>query len=120
MSQHTVPRHVYYLVFATLLLLTLITVEVSFYNLGILSFHVALLIASIKACLVVLYFMHVRYEDGLIRLVVLTGLAFLCIMLLFSLADIFTRQWDNPPSKEGFALAAPPSARSARNLPVDD
>jgi len=60
MSNHVVPQKIYYLVFATLLCLTLITVDVAFYNFGWLNIYIAMIIATFKATIVVLYFMHVR------------------------------------------------------------
>ena len=107
MSDHVLPRAVYYLIFATLLLLTLITVEVSFYDLGILSFQVALGIACTKATLVVLFFMHVKYESGLLGIFVAAGFIFLAIMILFTLADLLTRGWQYQPESAGFSLFLP-------------
>jgi cytochrome c oxidase subunit 4 len=107
MSDHVLPRGIYYLIFATLLLLTLITVEVSFYDLGILSFQVALLIASTKAMLVILFFMHVKYESGLTALFVGAGFVFLAIMLLFILGDLLSRGWQYQPESAGFSLMLP-------------
>jgi cytochrome c oxidase subunit IV len=49
-------------VLGTLLMLTGISITVSRFDLGVLTVWVALLIASIKATLVLLYFMHLRYE----------------------------------------------------------
>jgi cytochrome c oxidase subunit 4 len=107
MSHHTIPSRVYYLIFATLLLLTLITVEVAFYNLQILSFPVALAIACTKATLVVLYFMHVRYSSGLTGLFVSAGFIFLAIMLVFTLADLLTRDWQYQHDGTGISLMVP-------------
>ncbi len=106
MSEHVLPRRVYYMVFATLLLLTLITVELAFYDLGWLSFQVALMIASLKATLVILYFMHVRYSSGLTGIFVAAGFVFLAIMMLFTLADLETRPWQYQPDSSGFSQGA--------------
>lgn len=107
MSQHSVPLRIYYLVFATLLLLTLITVEVAFWNFGILSFHIALGIATTKALLVILYFMHVRYSSGLTGLFVGAGFIFFGIMLSFILLDLLSRTWQLQPDASGFSLFMP-------------
>jgi cytochrome c oxidase subunit IV len=103
MSDHVLPRRVYYMVFATLLLLTLITVEVAFYDLGWLSFQVALVIASTKALLVILYFMHVRYSGGLTGIFVAAGFVFLAIMMVFTMTDQETRPWQYQPDDSGFS-----------------
>jgi len=103
MSAHVVPKKIYYMVFATLLLLTLITVEVAFYNLGILNFEVALGIAVTKATLVILYFMHVRYSSGQTAIFVASGFIFLAILLAFTFADLKSRPWQYQPDGTGFS-----------------
>lgn len=107
MSGHKIPSRIYYLIFATLLLLTMITVEVAFYDLGILSFPVALGIACFKSTLVILYFMHVRYSSGLTGLFVSAGFIFLAIMLVFTLLDLGTRDWQFQPDESGISLQNP-------------
>ena len=104
MSDHVIPARVYYMVFATLLLLTLVTVEVAFYDLGILTFQVALLIATTKATLVILYFMHVRYGGGLTGIFVAAGFIFLAILIAFTLFDLVSRPWQYQPDDSGFSL----------------
>ena len=66
MSNHVVPLRVYFSVFGALMVLTAITVAVAFFDLGVLNNVVALGIAGLKATLVILYFMHVRYSGRLI------------------------------------------------------
>ncbi len=62
-------------------------------NLGELNKIVALGIASIKATLVVLYFMHVKYSSRLTKLVVVSGFCFLFILLGLTMADYASREW---------------------------
>lgn len=93
MSQHLVPKRIYYLVFVTLVLLTLVTVDVAFYNLGILSIYVALIIATCKALLVTFYFMHLRYSDRLTWVFVGAGLFWLAILISLTMSDYLTRAW---------------------------
>lgn len=107
MAQHILPTRIYWLIFATLLVLTLLTVEVAFYNYGLLNFWIALGIASCKSTLVVLYFMHVRYSSGLTGVFVAAGFIFLVIMLTFTLADLLSRGWQYQPSSSGFSLFVP-------------
>lgn len=94
---HYVPPKVYYLVFVTLIMLTLVTVEVAFYDLGILSFYVAFLIATTKATLVVMYFMHLKFSTPVVRVFGITALVGMALMLLFTFSDILTRNWLAPP-----------------------
>lgn len=97
MAQHIVPRRVYYMVFATLVLLTLITVDVAFYDLGILSIYVALTIATCKALLVIFYFMHVRYSSPLTWVFALAGFLWLIILIVLIMSDYLTRHWLSLP-----------------------
>ncbi len=92
-TSHVVPVRVYLLVFAALLVLTGTTVGVAFINLGPLNNVVAMGIAALKATLVVLFFMGVRYSTKLTPLVILSGLFMLGIMVSLTLADYATRGW---------------------------
>jgi cytochrome c oxidase subunit IV len=93
MSQHIAPQRTYYLVFATLLLLTLVTVEVAFFDFGLLSIYLALLIATGKALFVILYFMHVRYSPRLTWVFAGAGFFWLTILIALTLSDFLTRNW---------------------------
>jgi cytochrome c oxidase subunit 4 len=98
MAQHVLPQRVYILVFVTLLLLTLVTVEVAFLNLGLLNFPLAFTIATCKASLVILYFMHVRYGSRLTWVFAGAGFLWLAILIAFTMSDIRTRSWQSAPS----------------------
>jgi cytochrome c oxidase subunit 4 len=77
-----------------LLVLTAITVKAAFIDLGAFNPVIALLIATIKATLVVLFFMHVKgASEKLTGVVVVSGFFFLSILLILSLADYLTRAW---------------------------
>jgi cytochrome c oxidase subunit 4 len=93
MSTHVVPKKVYFAVFAILMVMTALTVLAAFKDLGQLNVVVAITIAVIKATLVVLFFMHVRYSDRLTWIVVITGFAWLSLMLVLTLSDYFARAW---------------------------
>ena len=80
MSEHIVSVRIYLTIFLVLLAGTAMTVIAAFYDFpGPLNAVVALTIASIKATLVVLYFMHVRYSGRLIWLVIVAALLWLGI-----------------------------------------
>jgi len=91
MSQHIVSAKIYSLIFAGLLVMTWVTYEVAQFDLGRLSVIVALTIATIKAVLVVLYFMHVRYSSRLTWVVVVSGFFWLAIMIGLTMSDYLTR-----------------------------
>ena len=93
MSAHVVPKRTYYAIFATLLVLTYVTVQISVFDLGPLNTIAALAIAGFKAVLVVLFFMHVKYSTRLTKLAVVAGLYWLLILMALTLSDYMTRSW---------------------------
>ncbi len=93
MSETIVPTRVYYTVFLTLLILTGLTTWVAFFDLGLMSPVVALTIAIIKASLVVLFFMHLRWSTRLTWVVGGAGLFWVGILFVLSLSDYLTRSW---------------------------
>jgi len=95
--EHIVPRSLYYAVFAALMVLTAVTVGAAFVDLGVLNVGVALGIAVVKAALVVLFFMHVKYSSRLVQLVVLASIFWLLILFLITLSDYVTRGWMAAP-----------------------
>jgi len=97
MAQHVIPQKIYILVFVTLLLLTLVTVDVAFYDAGWLNLYIALAIATTKATLVILYFMHLRYSSRLTWAFVGAGILFLAILIAFTMSDVVTRDLMNEP-----------------------
>ncbi len=74
-----------------LLILTAVTVGVSRVDLGFLNITVALTIASCKATLVVFWFMHLRYENALLKLMVLITFVVLAIFIGFTFFDVAYR-----------------------------
>lgn len=90
-EHHIVPLRVYFAIFASLMVLTVITVVVAFIDLGSMSDVVAMAIAFTKASLVILYFMHVRYSGGLVALSVVGALAFMAVFVFFTMSDYMTR-----------------------------
>ena len=78
-------------VLAILFVLTGITVGVSYLDMGKLNVWVALLIASAKGSLVLLFFMHMKYESKVLALSFLGTVFFLSIMISFTFWDIAFR-----------------------------
>jgi cytochrome c oxidase subunit IV len=93
LSEHIVPVRVYVTVFVVLLVLTATTTAVSAIDLGPWNTVVALAIAVVKASLVVLFFMHVKYSPRLISVVIVGGLFWLAILLAITFSDFATRGW---------------------------
>jgi len=78
-------------IFGSLMLLTALTVWAAFQDFGAMDLPVALAIALVKATLVVLFFMHVKYSSKLVMLTAATGFLFLVFLFAFPFADITTR-----------------------------
>ena len=74
-------------VFAALIVLTTITVAVSYFDFGPFNLIVAIGVATIKAALVALWFMHLRYDSGLNALIFLVGVAFLGLFMAIAMLD---------------------------------
>lgn len=93
MREHIVSPKIYYAIFIALTVLTVVTWSVAKIDLGRMNAVVALTIAVIKATLVVLYFMHVRYSSRLTWVFVGAGFFWLAIMVALTLSDYMTRGW---------------------------
>jgi len=93
-SQHHVVSPMIYLgVFITLLIFTGLTVAASFVEMGVFNPIVALAIGCIKAVIVVLFFMHVKYSSKLTKLTVFAGIFTFLVLIGMTLADYFSRAW---------------------------
>src|SRR4051812_5844410 len=93
MSTHIVPVRTYYQIFLTLMVCTAITVAVAFVDLGPANLVVAMTIAVLKAALVVLFFMHVKYSTRLTWAVVIGSVFWLGILIVMTAGDYLTRAW---------------------------
>jgi cytochrome c oxidase subunit 4 len=96
-SPHVVSVKLYAIIFIALLALTLSTTAVAFIDLGgDFNAMVALVIAIIKALLVILFFMHVRYSSRLSWVFVGAGFFWLLILLSLTMTDPLARNWLAP------------------------
>jgi cytochrome c oxidase subunit IV len=92
--EHIVSAKTYFTVWAVLMCLTVTTAAVSYLDLGAFSIVVALIIATLKGSLVVLFFMHAKYINvKATLLVILAGFFWLAILLLMTMTDYITRAW---------------------------
>ena len=89
--EHISPKSLYWKVFGALMLLTVLTVLVSYMSLGSASLPVAILVAVVKASLVCMYFMHLKYDDRYHVFVFLSTLIFVGIFFTFTLFDLQSR-----------------------------
>jgi len=88
----TAPK-TYVIVWGALLVATAVTVGAAFIDLKGFNPLVALAIATVKAILVVLFFMHVRHSPRLTRLTLAAGLFWLAILMSLTMSDYLSRPW---------------------------
>jgi len=93
MSTHVSSVRLYVVIFLALMAGTALTVWAAFQDLGAFNNVVMLTIAVVKATLVVMYFMHVRYSTRLTTMTVLAGVFFLLILFSLTMADYMSRDW---------------------------
>jgi cytochrome c oxidase subunit 4 len=96
---HVTPASTFLNVLIALLCLTVITVAASRVDFGAANLLIAMLIASIKASLVIAIFMHVKWDTAINKIVFLSSFLFLSLLFVFTLSDQATRAWDSWPSK---------------------
>jgi cytochrome c oxidase subunit 4 len=87
------PVRSYVAIFVALLVLTALTYIVATFDFGLLNTPIALAVAGLKAFLVVNFFMGVRYNTPLTKVVVVSGFFWLVIMFGLTLNDYLTRDW---------------------------
>jgi cytochrome c oxidase subunit 4 len=96
---HTAPPHqaplgMYFAVFGALMLLTILTVWVSRFDLGALNTLVAMVIAVVKALVVILWFMHVIHSPRMTWIVVISSFLWLAVLFVLMFSDYATRSWN--------------------------
>jgi cytochrome c oxidase subunit 4 len=93
MSGHVAPKSLYYLIFLALMIGTGLTVLVAKFDLGPLNNIVMLSVACVKALLVILFFMHVRWGSRLTWVVAGSGFFWLLILFSITMTDYMSRGW---------------------------
>jgi cytochrome c oxidase subunit IV len=92
-SHHIVTPAQYALVFVTLIVGTLITVGAAYVDLGWANPVIALFIACFKACVVILFFMHAKYQSRLIKLTIASGFFLFISLIAMTLSDYISCAW---------------------------
>jgi cytochrome c oxidase subunit 4 len=92
-ARHIVGPGVYLVILFALLLGTALTVWASYVDLGVWNPVIALAIATTKAVLVVLFFMHVWYSSKLTKLSIFAGIFMFLVLISMTLADYISRAW---------------------------
>lgn len=107
---------IYKKILGALLVLTVVTVLAAGVNFGAGNVVIALAIASVKASLVALYFMHLRHNKPMSAIILLSGVAMLGVFLMFSILDTDARVRVRP-SRAAFATV-PAAAAAPAQAPV--
>ncbi len=92
---HVSSAKMFFNVLVALLILTAITVAVSRVDFGGANMLIAMGIASVKASLVIAFFMHLKWDTAINKIVFLCSFLFLSLLFIFTLADHATRRWDH-------------------------
>jgi cytochrome c oxidase subunit 4 len=104
----------YFIVWAILIVCTVLTVKTGYTDLGAWNLPLALTIATLKATLVVLFFMHMTEAAGTNRIVFVTSFVFMLVMIFGVFGDLWTRsEMSLPyhtPTTEGPEIAVPEGA----------
>ena len=95
-ADHGVGR--YYKVWAILIVCTVLTVWTGRMDLGAINIFLAMIIATFKATLVVLFFMHMSEAAGANRLVFVMSIVFAIVMMIGVFGDLWTRPEMTLPS----------------------
>ena len=103
MSEHIVSPKIYAMIFLALMVGTGLTIWAAYQNFGPFNIVIALGIASIKATLVILFFMHGKYSARRTKLVIVAAFFWLAIMLCLTLADYSTRHAEPSRTQRQFA-----------------
>lgn len=90
-THHIIPFSVYMKVITALLILTVVTVAAARVDFGAMNTVIAMLIASVKAGLVLAFFMHLKYDDRIYLVALGTGIFFLILLYFLTWVDVYTR-----------------------------
>lgn len=96
---HISSKGLYWTIFLTLLFFTGVTVFIARQDFGSLNTPIALAIAGIKATLVILFFMGVKYNTPLTKVVAASGFVWLIILFGITMGDYLTRSWIGFPGR---------------------
>ncbi|NUP11688.1 MAG: cytochrome c oxidase subunit IV [Polyangiaceae bacterium] len=108
---HVTPLPVYLATFGTLCVLTVVTVGASYINLGTtVNLFIALIIATIKATVVALFFMHLKSDLRFHSVVFGSSVVFLIIFISFTMFDTNVRGQFEPQKRHRPAIMTDPFA----------
>ena len=92
-EHHIVTPIQYSMVFGTLLVFTAITVGAAYIDMKWANPVIALAIACFKACVVILFFMHAKYQSRLIKMTIASGFFVFLVLITMTMSDYISRAW---------------------------
>ena len=90
-KHHIIPIQTYFKVFGALMFLTVLTVAVTYVDLGFFNIVIAMFIAIVKSTLVLLFFMHLYYDNKTNLMFFLGSILFMIVFITFTYFDIGQR-----------------------------
>ena len=90
-KKQSLPFGTYIMVWLGLLVFTGVTVTAAGLHFGQWSALAAILIATVKSCLVLFYFMHLKYESAVLKLMLTVALLVLAVILILTFVDVSFR-----------------------------
>lgn len=90
-EQHLIGFGTYFMIWLSLISLTVLTVSIAGVDFGSIALFIALLIAAIKSGLVINYFMHIKFDDFIFKIFLLVAFATLLAIFVLTSFDIFFR-----------------------------
>ena len=91
-KHHIIPFSTYMIVFSLLIFMTVVTVWSAQYDFGSFNIVLALIIASFKSSLVLLFFMHLYYDNKINLSLILGSVLFLALFIGLTMIDVTRRQ----------------------------
>jgi caa(3)-type oxidase subunit IV len=111
-------------IFSALIFLTVVTVAVSYVDLGPANTFVAILVATMKAALVAAFFMHLRYDHPFNAIIFVMSFLFLGLLMIFSAEDTSSRGYIDRDNGEmqllRYRMVADPVTNDATEMSVED
>jgi len=106
---HVVEPRILFATFAALLVLTVLTVAVTLVDLGPLNIWIALFVAVVKAALVALYFMHLRWDNPFNSVILICAFFFVAIFIGTTIIDTkeYKVNYDRPESGQSMTINTP-------------
>lgn len=117
-ATHILPLSLYIGVWLALMVLTFITVAVSYFDFGSMNMIVAMVVATLKASIVALFFMHLAFDEKFNGLALVTSTIFIALFFIFVFADLKFRGEYDPVEGNFVKQMAPAQTKWQENQKI--